>query len=335
MIVLAREARGMSQAELAEKLGMTPTNLSKIERGDVSTSASLVEDLCGITHYPLNFFKQEGDIQPDNLGYRRRVHVPQKTLTPINAMMNVLARHADTLVRLNPKHQVQLPSYAVTEKQTPFRIADKLRTAWNIDTAVIPNLTKLLENKGIIICSFDFATDRVDSRSILMDGNQPVIFYNKRLKGDRQRFSLAYELGQLVMHSNKMLSPETDVSHEANEFAAAFLMPGKEMMADLKEGVTLPLLATLKPKWKQSMISILYRADDLGLLTPNQKRYLVQQFNQQQIRRREPPELDITAEEPKLLKRWIAELRSKTKMGTADIASLFCLEVDEFIELYN
>ena len=41
------------------------------------------------------------------------------------------------------------------------------------------------------------------------------------------------------------------------------------------------------------MIALLYRADDLGFVTANQKRYLLQQFNKLKIRRREPQELDV------------------------------------------
>ena len=83
------------------------------------------------------------------------------------------------------------------------------------------------------------------------------------------------------------------------------------------------------------MIALLYRADHLGLITPNQKRYLIQQFNQLKLRRREPMELDVPKEQPKLIKRWIAEYRTKTKLGTVEMASLFFLNVDEFMELYS
>ena len=83
------------------------------------------------------------------------------------------------------------------------------------------------------------------------------------------------------------------------------------------------------------MIALLYRADHLGLITPNQKRYLIQQFNQLKLRRREPMELDVPKEQPKLIKRWIAKYRIKTKLGTVEMASLFFLNIDEFMELYS
>ena len=96
------------------------------------------------------------------------------------------------------------------------------------------------------------------------DEKHPILFQNRSLLGNRLRYSLAYELGQLVMHTRSVVPPERDVAKEANEFAAAFLMPENDIITDFEEGVTLNLLAKLKTKWKVSMISLLYRADDLG-----------------------------------------------------------------------
>lgn len=136
------------------------------------------------------------------------------------------------------------------------------------------------------------------------------------------------------MFGSGNISSERNIIHEANAFAAELLMPAKEMKEDFKKGINIGALAELKKKWKVSMIALLYRADDLGFLTANQKRYLVQQFNQLQIRRREPRELDIAIEQPGLLKRWVATYRSQAKLGAVEMAALLCLNVDEFIELY-
>ncbi|MCF8451378.1 MAG: hypothetical protein K9G49_16015, partial [Taibaiella sp.] len=94
-------------------------------------------------------------------------------------------------------------------------------------------------------------------------------------------------------------------------------------------------LGELKRKWKVSMISLLYRADDLGYLTPNQKRYLLQQFNEQKMRRREPKELDVPIERESLVKKWIKELKTKQKLNDKGVASLFHLNMDEFTTRYN
>jgi Zn-dependent peptidase ImmA (M78 family) len=335
MIILAREARGLSQADLAEMIGMSATNLSKIERCDIGIHDEVVETISEKTNFPIHFFRQEGYIVPENLNYRKRDIVAQKLITPIHAQVNIIRKHIHFLTMALNIEKPSVPVIEVSETETPQSIATTLRKLWKQNTPIIEDLTKLIESNGIVISSFPFGTDRVDSRSILTDDKFPIIFFNQSLLGDRQRFSLAYELGQLIMHSSSIVPLERNVSKEANAFAAEFLMPAKEIIKDFKGGITIPLLGELKRKWKVSMIALLYRADDLGMVTANQKRYVLQQFNQLHIRRREPMELDVPKEEPKQLKQWLAEYRQKTKLGTVELAAIFCLQVDEFMELYS
>lgn len=334
MIILAREARGLSQAALAEEIGISATNLSKIERATIGVSNTMVATISEKTGFPTYFFYQPGDTVPENLNYRKREVVAQKLITPIHARVNIIRKHVHFLtMALNTQHAPMLVM-EVTEKQTPQQIAIKLRRLWKVQTPIIDNLTKLIEDNGIITKSFPFNTDRINSRSILTDNRFPIIYCNDSLPGDRQRFSLACELGQLVMHTFSIVPVDRSVSHEANAFAAEFLMPSKDITADFKDGITIPLLGELKRKWKVSMIILFYRADDLGLLSPNQKRYILQQFNQLKIRRREPMELDIAKEQPRLIQKWIADFRSKTKVGVVEMAALLFLNVDEFLKLY-
>jgi Zn-dependent peptidase ImmA (M78 family)/DNA-binding XRE family transcriptional regulator len=335
MIILAREARGLTQQQLAGQISMSATNLSKIERGDIGISDEMLQTVAGATSLPDHFFVQPGSLVPENLAYRKRQAVPQRILTPVTARANMLRLHVQFLTRALNKTLPALPSWRVTEKDTPQRIATRLRHKWELAKPGVDNLTRLLEQQGLAILHFDFGTERVDSRSMLTEDQYPLLLLNSRQSGDRLRFSLAYELAQLVMHLGQPLEPGRDISGEANAFAAELLMPAAEMRKDFEHGLSIPLLAELKKKWKVSMIALLYRADDLGFLTPNQRRYLLQQFNALHIRRREPPELDIPVEPPRLVKRWIAEYQQKTGLNSVEMAAVLCLYVDEFLELYS
>lgn len=334
MILLAREARGMTQAELAERLHSYKGNISRLEHGDSRADEQTLLALAAATHFPPHFFLQKGEILPVNLSYRKRKNVPAKLITPIEAQMNIIRRHVQLVTGALGHSTAALPLYEVTEKHTPQKIATLVRKKWQVPPGPVLDLVKLLEEKGILIHCFDFGTDRVDSRSMLTDDKQPVIFLNRRLLGDRQRFSLAYELGHLLLHTYCTVSHERDVSHEANLFAAEFLMPAKDILPDFENGISLPLLGELKRKWKVSMIALLYRADDLGLLSANQKRYLVQQFNDQKIRRREPPQLDIAPESPQKIRQLLARLMQKAKLTVAQLCTLLAIEHDDYLNYY-
>lgn len=334
MITLAREARGFTQQDLAERINTQKAYISKIEHGSLGISETLLNSISEATAYPVHFFFQPGTIMPVNLCYRMRKKVPAKLITPIEAKINIIRNNVQFLTRSLNKQTPLIATYKVTEQHTPVHIAQQVRQTLNIQTPVVENLTKVIEGHGIAISSFEFGTDRVDSRSMLTNDQYPIIFLNRNLLGDRLRFSLAYELGHLLMHTYAFAASERDISHEANLFAAELLMPAADIIKDFENGVSLPILGELKRKWKVSMISLLYRADDLGVLTPNQKRYLIQQFNQAKIRRREPVELDVPKEKPMLIQQMVAELCDKTNMDLSQFAELMALKLEDYLELY-
>lgn len=334
MILLAREARGLSQSALAKKLHTHKAGISRLEHGDASVNEQTLAAIAEATSYPPQFFFQQGQILPVNLSYRKRKNVPAKLLSPIEAHINIIRRHVQFITRSMVTTAPLLPLYQVDDINTPGKIAARIRKKWKIPAGTIDNLTGILEQQGIIISSFNFGTDRVDSRCMLTDDHYPVIFLNRSLQGDRQRFSLAFELGHLVMHTFCTVPHNRDINHEANLFAAEFLMPEKEIRKDFKDGITLPLLGELKRKWKLSMIALLYRADDLGLLTPNQKRYLIQQFNNQKIRRREPLQLDVPPETPRLLHRLFTRFMHKTKLSVPQLCTLLATEQADYMKYY-
>lgn len=119
MIVLAREVRGLTQAELAEEIGISGTNLSKMERADIGISNALVETISEKTFFPTTFFYQNGEIVPENLNYCKREIVAQKLITPIHAKVNIVRKHLHFLTMALNIQNVSVPVMEVTETQTP------------------------------------------------------------------------------------------------------------------------------------------------------------------------------------------------------------------------
>jgi Zn-dependent peptidase ImmA (M78 family) len=253
-------------------------------------------------------------------------------LDVVNANINIYRLNIDSFLTT-----IKFPDHSIPNlgELSPEEAAQTIRKKWKITKGAIDNLTEILEENGVIITSFDFETERVDSRSILTDSKHPLIFTNKTMPGDRLRFSLAYELGHLLMHAYNKPNFDIDAGHKANLFAAELLMPSKDIAAEFKHGVTLQTLAELKTKWKVSMQALLYRAADLELITANQKRYLLSQFNDMGIRRREPLELDIAKEHPRLLRDLITKYRTRQKMSVKDMAAYFHLNEQEFEKRYT
>lgn len=334
MLTLIREVRGYSQMDLATQVGVNRSNISRFEQENLILSDSIIENILKTLNFPSSILKTDTDILPPAV-YRRRDNVPVRILTQIDANINLYQMNISALIKAMGVSTKEIPSLPTKETSSPKESAIQLRKLWKMPKGVVSNLTEILESQGFLILPIDFETDRVDSRSIVIDDKYPVIFYNKNLLGDRLRFTLAYELGHIVMHTRTSLLKVDDLSHEANLFSAEFLMPASDIKGDFDGDVDLDLLATLKAKWKVSMHALLYRANDLQMISDNQKRYVISKFNALKIRRREPKELDVLIEKTKLLRDMITAYRNKQKMSTKQMASFFHLHDTEFLERYN
>jgi len=336
MVVLARESRGISQKEFAEKLGTSAAYICTVEQDNKSVTDTTLDKIGKILRYPVDFFYQPGEAYlPMSLNFRKRDHVSAKVLTPFEANVNIYRLHVETIAEKLKLSESAIPNLDLKKYDSVELVAKQLRKVWKMPKGPVENLTELLEQNGIIVIAFDFGTERIDSRTIHTKDKLPIIVVNKSHLADRQRFSLAYELGHLVMHTGIMPSADRDISHEANMFAGGFLMPESEIKKDFEKEITIASLGELKLKWKVSMQALLFRASDLGFLSENQKNYLLKQFNQLKIRRREPPELDFPKEKPKLMRDLITKYKNVHKYSAKELAASFHLELDQFMSKYG
>lgn len=160
-------------------------------------------------------------------------------------------------------------------------------------------------------------------------GLPPLFFVNDALTPDRERLTLAHELGHLVMHR----SPSATMEDEAFEFAGEFLMPAREIQPFLGN-LTLPRLAALKAEWRVSMAALITHATRLGAITERQARYLWMQMSKAGYRQREPAELDFSKEEPRLLGDLFDLHRDEFGYSITDLSSWLSIYERELVATY-
>jgi transcriptional regulator with XRE-family HTH domain len=129
-IILAREARGINQSELAEKLGLNKGSLSRIETGEKTLSKDNLAKISAVTGFPESFFFAEGDIIAENLSFRKRETVAQTFIMPITAKSNIVRQHVQFLAEQLGKPQEQLPAIEVSDEVIPAIIAKEVRKKW-------------------------------------------------------------------------------------------------------------------------------------------------------------------------------------------------------------
>lgn len=97
--------------------------------------------------------------------------------------------------------ELRIPSVEPTVDNSPQEIAYKIRTYLGVPAGPIDNIVSLLEKNGVIVMFLDVDDmDKFDGLTMFTTNQAPVIWINRNIPNDRKRFSLAHELGHLVMH---------------------------------------------------------------------------------------------------------------------------------------
>jgi Zn-dependent peptidase ImmA (M78 family)/DNA-binding XRE family transcriptional regulator len=340
MLTLARDARGMTQAELAAALQLGQGTLSKYETGFSEPPTEFIAQVGDALGFPPTLFYEPG--RPYGLPpfhYRRRKKLAAKTLGRIVAEMNLRRMHlSKMLVSFEWRTNAFIPEIDRDEYRgrgkehlTTEDAARLVREMWMLPNGPIDNMVNLLEENGGVVIPCDFGTDLLDAMSQRIDGLPVMFFVNVNAPADRLRHTLAHELGHMVLHTLTLKSDE-EMEEEADAFAGAFLLPADEIRPQLRR-FDLRQLANLKGYWKVSMAAIAVRAQRLGLITPYQSKMFWIEMSKLGYRKREPNE--PPKEHPKLLRQMIAFHINRLGYTVTEMARMLHLQVSEFQEMYR
>jgi len=329
MVIIARESRGLSQSLLAKKMGITQGILSKIETGYQPASDELLAKLSNALDYPEKFFFRSGRKYPGISYHRKRKSIPQKALRRVEAGINILRIHFEEMLKNVEVVENNVPHFRIDDDEmSPSDIARAVRQQWMLPTGPIENLTEVVESAGCLILHSDFGTRMMDGLSISMPKHPPMIFINKDIPGDRLRFTIAHELGHIVMHEYYTPTMED----EANAFASEFLMPEHDIRSELTR-LTIEKLASLKLRWRVSMQALLMRATKLNKISERNRQYLWMLMGKAGYRTHEP--IDIPFEKPSLYKEIIDIHLDELNFSAEELCDVICIHEDEFERIYS
>ncbi len=332
MLLLARESRQMTQLDLSQKCGLSQGKISKIEHGFTQPSEDDVRTFARVLNYPATFFQVE--YEPHGFPpyhYRKRKKLNQRTLAYIKATINILHFQVSRLVEgVEMETDKTIPNYDLEHFNGDVtEVARLVREYWGVPDGPVPDMVKLIEAAGGVVVYCDLKTRDLDALSHRVEGLPPLIFLNSNLPGDRARFTLAHEVGHLVLHS----IPDDDgaMEEQADTFAADLLMPGPQIRPQLVN-LTIEKLARLKAFWKVSMQALLKRATQLRTITKWQAEYLWRQIAKSGYRLCEP--VKIPQEQASVLARLIASHMNEMGFSAAALAAMLHVRLSEFFEFY-
>jgi len=337
LLRVARQLRGFQQGEAAQRLGISQAMLSRIENKLAGLTEDIIDRAAVVYEMPRTFFTQTDTVLGAPVSvhpmWRKKAAVSAREMDQIVAELNVRLMHLRRLLQaVEVESTYRIPSLPVDEFDSVERIAALVRAQWQMPAGPVQNLTRALEAAGVVVVHSDMAGSAVDGVTFSAPGLPPLIVLNVNQPADRMRFTLAHELGHLVMHRTQ---PTQQMEGQANEFASYFLMPTQDIRPYFARRIDLRLLAELKPLWRVSMASLLMRARSIGLLAYNQERYLWQQFSLAKIRLNEPPELNFPPEMATVLPELIEAHIRQLGYSITDLAGMLHLQPRELRSLYG
>jgi Zn-dependent peptidase ImmA (M78 family)/transcriptional regulator with XRE-family HTH domain len=313
----AREIRGLTQTALARQVGVHPSAIAQLETGRMQPSPEVLDALGRATGFPPAFFtRPSGPLLPlGSLRFRARAAMTARQRRQAWAYVEILYDLMASLAAQTEYPAPRLPQLA----GDPVAAAAGTRQALDLasDQPIGP-LIRTLERHGVWVLAIPAPLPRRDACSAWAggDGATPVVVVAATPAGDRRRFSVAHELGHLVLHHFPEGTPHA-LERQADAFAEAFLLPEAAMRAELVPPITLTTLADLKARWGVSLQALIRRAHTLEIISPSQYRSLSTQLGARGWRTQEP--IAVPVERPRAL-RQLAELLYGRPLDTPRLA---------------
>ena len=270
----ARLMKGLSLQETAERLGavgapLTRAGLSKYERSGSTPSAALLLRLAKVLGVRTEYFLEQSATTTEWVAFRSRAKMPERARDRIRALAeNAVEARMWLQEILYPNAGASLP--APTKVQTPTKAegaAARLRQKWGLHCRPVESLTKTIEDQDGIVYTFPAKDDDFDGLCGRVNGRYPIVVVNGDMPDDRRRFSMAHELGHLMMDCRAV--PPKDEEKLCNRFAGAFLVPpevAKQELGEKRTKLAIEELGLLKMKHGLSMLGWVHRAYDLGII---------------------------------------------------------------------
>ncbi len=337
---LARKAAGLSLRELEARLEniVTAQAIGKYERDQSMPSSRILIALARALDVSEDYLLSTAELVLDGVEFRKRAIASKKEEAFVEGRtLHLLERYLaieDALALSNtPWDKPRKAPYPVQDLAEAEDAAEAIRKHWNLGIDAIPKCVELFEERGIKVLSIDL-TD-IDGLTAMVKYKTrdplPVIVVKRGAWAERKRFTLAHELGHMIVKA----CPGVDDERAANRFAGAFLMPRDALWSEIgkhRSSISFGELLRLKQLFGTSFQAIVYRCRDLGIFKEALFRYLFQAFDQLGWRKepyKEPGALSPESEEPARLERLCFRALAEGAVSEARAAEVLGISVRE------
>lgn len=268
-----REAKGLSQSQVADLAGISRIAYRNIENGNSTPKVSTLQSIAsGVDVKLQDLFVPVRTLKRVRFRASKKMNSRDNVLTEVarwlddfNYLEELLNDSNEYLFRALAKKLYSMPGGVDKAKYAAREARKKLKLNENDP---IRDIAGLLESCGIKVYPLSLASDGFFGLSVAEEDGGPAIIVNvwERISVERRIFSAAHELGHLLLHLDAYdadESAEDDAQEtEANVFASHFLMPEEAFNSEWADTYGLPLVDRVykvKRIFQVSYKTVLYR----------------------------------------------------------------------------
>lgn len=335
---LARKKAGLSLRGLAAALGgkVSPQAIGKYERGEMTPSSDVLIALARALEVSLAYLLDSQGIELTDVDFRTKANTTAKDRARVETeVIEWVERYlqVEQILELDSaKWQMPIPCpMPLRTIEAAEQLADQVRDKWDVGGDPIPNMTELLEEKGLKVLLIHLP-QRVSGFTCLINRPDnlpplPVVVVNQAFTLERRRLTLAHEL------AHRLIDPQfLDKKAEekaANRFAGALLMPREHLEREVgqhRHALGYRELIDLKRLYRVSGAALLVRLRDIDIISEGTLTYAFQSVARSwRTREPEPMELPSQAgkrEQPQRFERLCYRALAEGLISTAKAAEL-------------
>ncbi len=336
----ARLAAGLTLDALGKQIGVTHTAIQKYEKGAMTPSSSQLLKLARACGIRVEYFFRTHQVELLDPEFHKLASFGKTAQEALKIKVLDLVEKRVELLGFFPESPI--PAF-VPPAGLPRNIealdeieafSNQARDVWTMGMSPIANLTGTLERLGLLVIVVDeenpgfsglTATARTgDGRSY------PVVAVSSRWPGDRQRFTLAHELGHLLLSGR--LAANVNEENACHRFAGTFLVPKVAVTSLLgrhRREVEWPELYGLKHEFGMSMAACLERAKQCDLVSDADYLVMWKRFSAKGWRKAEPGD-PVSQEHPQLFEQLVFRALAGQYISESKAAELLGLPMMHF-----
>ena len=278
-IKLARKKAGLSLRGLADALDgkVTAQAIGRYERGEMMPSSGVLIALCKALGVSMSYLLDTQEVELAGVDFRTKANTTAQDRAQVEtAVIEWIERYLqiERVLELDSvewKNPLESPEKLHTVEEAE-QLADKVRKLWKLGRDPIPNMTELLEEKGLKVLTVTLPAKVSGFTCLVTRGKQhlelPVVVVNDRFSLERRRLTLAHELAHRLIDPENL--DEKEEEKAATYFAGAFLMPRDHLEREVgkhRNSLGYKELIDLKRLYRVSGAALLVRLRNIGIIS--------------------------------------------------------------------